>query len=791
MLVSISELKKYVDLEGLTAEEIAKRLTFSGIEVEEIKKMSSATNLVVGKVLSCLPHPDSDHLHITKVDVGDEILDIVCGAPNCKEGIKVIVAKVGAKLPGGEIKAGSIRGQVSNGMLCALNELGVDKKYLKDEQIKGIEILDDSFEVGDTNVLSKLGLDDDILDLNLLANRSDCYAIFNVAKELGALFSRKVTLPIVEDDHTFESDFVVGSETDECKEFAIKEVRGIKIKESPSWLKNVLRSEGIKSINNIVDLGNYIMLLTGQPLHMYDSDKLPKHELIVKDDLNLKYVALDLKVHDILSGDLVVTSNGDSMCIAGILGGENSEISNTTTNIAIEAAIFDHVSIRKTCTRLGLSSDSSQRFIKGLNKDQTDYVLNLTTKLLKEVSGYDSISNIVKYDCLVHEDKYISSSKTYINNRLGTSFSFDEIKNVLSSLYFKFVEEDGDNFKVLVPKERIDIEGEADLSEEVIRYIGIDNIPSTLPFMETTVGGRNLNEEKEKVISDFLSNNGLYRVITYTLVNKKQANSFNYLNKGLNYVIKNPLTEDHMYVRTNLLSSLLEATKYNLNHQNKNFGLYEISKVDTEKGVEDHLAIVLSGKKYLSDEIVDRDYSYYDVKGIVDYILNAFNISSSRIKYSRIEKGEEFHPNRSALITLDNKPLVVMGDIYPTLKDGKDPLILLEMNLSLLFATKSKNNKFEPISSFPQSSRDYAFLLDDSISYLDVKREIKKCSSLIKDVHLFDVYKGSNIIKNHKSIALTVTFESFDHTLKENEIEEANAKIVETLSKKFNVNLRS
>lgn len=627
--------------------------------------------------------------------------------------------------------------------------------------------------------------------MNLLANRSDCYAIFNVAKELGALFSRKVTLPAVEDDHTFESDFVVGSETDKCKEFAIKEVRGIKIKESPSWLKNVLRSEGIKSINNIVDLGNYIMLLTGQPLHMYDSDKLPKHQLIVKDDLNLKYVALDSKVHDILSGDLVVTSNGDSMCIAGILGGENSEISNTTTNIAIEAAIFDHVSIRKTCTRLGLSSDSSQRFIKGLNKDQTDYVLNLTTKLLKEVSGYDSISNIVKYDCLVHEDIYISSSKTYINNRLGTSFSFDEIKNVLSSLYFKFVEEDGDNFKVLVPKERIDIEGEADLSEEVIRYIGIDNIPSTLPFMETTVGGRNLNEEKEKVISDFLSNNGLYRVITYTLINKKQANSFNYLNKGLNYVIKNPLTEDHMYVRTNLLSSLLEATKYNLNHQNKNFGLYEISKVDTEKGVEDHLAIVLSGKKYLSDEIVDRDYSYYDVKGIVDYILNAFNISSSRIKYSRIEKGEEFHPNRSALITLDNKPLVVMGDIYPTLKDSKDPLILLEMNLSLLFATKSKNNKFEPISSFPQSSRDYAFLLDDSISYLDVKREIKKCSSLIKDVHLFDVYKGSNIIKNHKSIALTVTFESFDHTLKENEIEEANAKIVETLSKKFNVNLRS
>lgn len=791
MLVSLNELRKYVDLDGISAEEIASKLTNSGIEVEEIKKLSNATNLVVGKVISCLPHPDSDHLHVTKVDVGDEILDIVCGAPNCKEGIKVIVAKVGAKLPGGEIKAGQIRGQVSNGMLCALNELGVDPKYLKEEQIKGIEILDDSFKVGDKEILHHLGLDDDILDLNLLANRSDCYALFNVAKEVGALFSRKVNIPEVKDDSTVKSDFICNSETDKCKEFAIKVVKGIEIKESPLWLKNCLRSEGIRSINNIVDLGNYIMLLTGQPLHMYDLDKLPKHELTVKDDLEIKYVALDSKIHEIKKSDLVVTSNGDSMCIAGILGGENSEISSSTKNIAIEAAIFDHVSIRKTCTRLGLSSDSSQRFIKGLNKDQTDFVLNLTTNILKDLSKFDSISTISKYDVLEHNDKYISSSVTYINNRLGTAFSFDEIKNVLSSLYFTFVEEDGEHFKVLVPKARIDVEGEADLSEEVIRFIGIDNIPSSLPFMETTVGGRQVNEEKEKVISDFLTNNGLYKIITYTMVNKNLAESFNYLNKSEGYVIKNPITEDHMYVRTNLLASVLEATRYNLNHQNKNFGLYEISKIDSIKSNETHLAIVLSGKKYLSDEIVDRDYSYYDVKGILDNILNMFNVSLSRIKYSRINEGNEFHPNRSALVTLDGKPLCVMGDIYPTLKDNKDPLILFEMNLSLLFATKSKNNKFEPISSFPQSSRDYAFLLDDSINYGDIKREIKKCSSLIKDVHLFDVYKGNNILKNHKSVALTVTFESFDHTLKENEIEEANSKIVETLNKKFNVNLRS
>ena len=791
MLVSLNEISKYVDISGLSKEEIASRLTFSGIEVEEIKTLSKATSLVVGKVISCIPHPNSDHLHVCKVDIKDEILDIVCGAPNCKEGINVIVAKVGAKLPGGEIKAGEIRGYKSNGMLCALNELGVDPKYLKEEQIKGIEILSDDFEVGDSDILHKLGLDDVILDLSLLANRSDCYSLFNVSREIGALFNRKVNILEANDDSTYEEkEFKVDSLTPNCKEFSVKIVKGIEVKESPAWLKNCLRSEGIRTINNIVDLGNYIMLLTGQPIHMYDYDKLVKKELIVRSDINEKFIALDEKEYSIHEGDICVTSFGKTMCLGGIMGGLDSEVTNDTKNIVIEVANFNHASIRRTSSRLGLVSDSSQRFVKGINKDQVDYVLNLTTNLLKTISNVDSISNIIKYDVLNHDKKLISCSVDYINNRLGTNFEYEKIKDILELLYFKFVESDGNKFIVEVPSFRIDVEGKADLSEEIIRYIGLDTISPTLPFMETTVGGKSKDEQKEDVICSFLSNNGLYRVLTYTLVNKKMSESFKILNKSDGYVIKNPLTEDHKYVRTNLLPSLINCANYNLNHQNNNFGIYEISHIDSMQKNEIHLGVVLVGKKYKQDKIIGESYSYYDAKGIVDTILDMFNISSTRVKYTRFET-DEFHPNRSALVLLDNNPLCVMGDIYPTKKEIKDSMILLEMNLSVLFATKSKNIKFEPISAYPQSSRDYAFIIDDSINYIDIKNEVKKCSSLIKEVSIFDIYKGKNLAQNEKSIALTVVFESNDHTLKDNEIDEVHNKIVETLNKKFNVSLRS
>lgn len=795
MLISLKELKKYVDLTDIKPNEIADKLTKAGIEVDEVKQMSNATNLVIGEVIYCEKHPDSDHLHITKVDIGNEVLDIVCGAPNVRKGLKVIVAKAGAILPHGEIKKGMIRGQESNGMLCALNELGVDPKYLKKEQIEGIEELPADAIVGNTDVLGYLGLDDIIFDLDLLANRSDCYALFNVAREVGALFNRKVTITEVEDESNYtEKTFVSNSITDNCKEFGIKIVKGIKITDSPIWLKQVLRSEGIRSINNIVDLSNYIMILTGQPIHIYDLDKLPKPELIVRDDIECSYEALDEKTYEVKKGDLVVISDNKVMCIAGVMGGFNSEVDNSTTNIAIEIANFNHVSIRKTSMRLGLSSDASQRFIKGINKDQIYFVADLIAKYLKEVSVFDKISNLIKYDILNHDQKHIECSLDYINKRLGTTLNFQTIQNTLNALNFNINNIDNNHFIAFVPAYRIDVDGKADLSEEVIRYIGIDQIPSTFPFMNTTVGGKSLLEKKKDTIRSFLSNSGFYEVLTYTLINEKDKNAFNYINKEENYKIINPLTNDHEFIRTNVLSSLLRCLEYNLNHQNKNFGIFELTSIDTLKGQEEHLGVVLTGKKLRQDAISTDLYTYFDAKGILDEILKLFNISDSRIRISRLENSDEFHPSRSAIVMLDGKTLAVLGEIHPSIKKeyglNKENAVLLEMNLSLLFNTKSANNKFMPISIYPTISRDYAFVISSEISYADLRKEIKKCSSLISKVELFDIYKGTNIKEGFFSLALSVTFEEMNHTLKDNEISEIDKKIRETLNSKFNVELR-
>lgn len=794
MLVSLREIAKYVDISDLSAEEIAKRLTFSGIEVEQIRKMSEATNLVIGEVLSCEAHPNSDHLHCCKVNIGSEILDIVCGAPNVRKGLKVIVAKVGAVLPHGEIKKGEIRGEVSCGMLCALNELGVDPKYLKEEQIKGIEELPSDASVGNEDVLAYLGLDDTILDLNLLANRSDCFSLYNVAKEIGALFHRKVTIPEYKDKGTYDSDFKVGSETTNCPSFYAKVIKGIKVQESPKWLKEVLRSQGIRSIDNIVDIGNYVMLLTGQPLHMYDLDKLEKHELIVKDNFEEDVVTLDDKTYHVQNGDLIVSSNNKPACIGGVMGLKAVEVDSNTKNIVIEVANFNHAAIRHTTSRLGLMSDSSQRYIKEINPHQSEFVINLAAHLVKELAGYEVASKNVKYDTIDHKPQEITCSYDYINNRLGSNFDKNIILDTLKVLYFEPVEISEKEFKVTIPAWRIDVEGKADLSEEIVRYNGFDSVTNALPYMETTVGGLKDNERKNRIIEDFLLSNGFDEVLTYVLVNEKDDKLFNYFNKDNGYVVKNPLTEDHKYVRKNLLASVLRCAEYNLNHQNEDFKIFEISPIQTQKVNEIHLAIVLEGLNHFIDKMIGGPVTYFDGKGIWDSLASMFNILPSRIKLERLSDSEEFHPNRSAKVYIDNKLCAVIGELHPDIKKEfsmeKRPVVAMELNLNVLYNTRTGNNKFVPISKYPVVTRDYAFIINEEISFYDIKKEIKKVSSLVKDINIFDIYKGEKISEGYRSIALKVKLNSDDHTLKESEITEVDNKIRDVIKMKLNAELR-
>ena len=791
MLVSLKEISKYVDLSGLSANDITKRLTDAGIEVEEIKHFSEGTNLVIGEIISCEKLEKSDHLHCCKVNIGDDILSIICGAPNARAGLKVIVAKVGAKLPHDiTIKQSKICGEDSYGMLCSLKELGVEDKYLKEEQIKGIEELPIDAKVGETDVLGYLGIDDTILDLKLLANRSDCLSLYSVSKEIAALFKRKLNIPTYEDLANTNIDFKVGSESNNSKAFRARIFKNVTIKESPNWLKNILHSEGIRSINNIVDIGNYVMLLTGQPVHMYDLDKLPKNELVVKDNIDTKVKALDEKEYQINEGDLVVTSNNIPVCIAGVMGLENVSVTEKTKNICLEVAHFYGSRIRKTSSRLGLSSDSSMRYIKGINLHMMDETLIIATKLIHDLASCNEISYTNTYDKLDKSLKEIKCSVSYINNRLSSNVSKDIILDTLKTLYFDVKEIDEDNFIATVPPFRNDIEGKADLSEEIVRYLGFDIITTHLPLMETSLGGRSLNDNKVKIIKDYLLNQGLYEILTYTLLSEKESKYFNILNKDEPYVIMNPLTEDHKVVRKTLLTSLINTICYNLNYQNKNFGLFEVSNIETKKENSEYLAIGLVNKKLEMDLFKSEEYSFYDLKGYIYNIFRILNISESRIRLERFNS-EEFHPTRSALIYLDNKLIGVFGELHPLLKQQfgikKDHLVIGEINLTKLLDVRTSNNKFKEFSKFPSVNRDYAFYLNDKLTYSDIIKEIKKGSNLIKDIKLFDIYKDQNGLT---SLALTVTLEKDNGSFLANEITDIDLKIKDIIVNKLHLNLR-
>ena len=536
------------------------------------------------------------------------------------------------------------------------------------------------------------------------------------------------------------------------------------------------------------------MLLTGQPMHIYDYDKLSKKELIVKDDFEEDVIALDDKTYHVIKGDLIVSSDNKPACIGGVMGLKAVEVDKNTKNIVIEVANFNHAAIRHTTSRLGLMSDSSQRYIKEINPHQSEYVINLAAHLIKELSGYKENSKVIVYDTINHELKTINCSYDYINKRLGSDFDKKVIIDTLSALNFKPKEINDKEFEVTVPAYRIDVDGKADLSEEVVRYNGFDSVKSALPDMETTVGGLKDSERKERIIEDFLLNNGFDEVLSYVLINQKDDSKFNYFNKADGYVIKNPLTEDHKYVRKNLLTSLLRCAEYNINHQNENFKIFEISPIQTKKVNEVHLAVAFIGQLYQQDKMFGVPVNYFFVKGLWDSIANMFNISPSRIKIERINEGEEFHPNRSAKIFVDNKLCAVLGELHPLVKKefslDKTFTAVMEINLTVLFNTRTPNNKFVYISKYPVVSRDYAFIIKDEISYLEIKKEIKKVSNLIKDLEVFDIYRGDKIAENHRSIALKIKLNSEDHTLKENEIAEVDNKVRDVIKNKLNAELR-
>ena len=796
MLVSLKEINKYVSLEGLDAETIAKTLTFAGTEVEDIVHMASGTNLVIGEIVHCQDHPDSDHLHVLRVNLGEKYGEqqIVCGAPNARKGLKVIVARVGAKLPGGEIKASTIRGVASNGMCCSLNELGVENKYLTEKQLSGIEELPLDAEVGNEDVLGYLGLDDTILNLKVLANRPDLLSLYQVAKEIGAVFNRPVKIPNYDEVKNFETKLVVGSETRRCSQFAGKEIRGIVTKASPKWMSSYLNASGTRSINNIVDIGNYVMLLTGQPLHMYDADKLSKAELIARDDYDGEFVALDEKSYKVIPGDIVITTEHKPMCLGGVMGSLACAVDEKTKNIYIEAASFDGASIRHTSNRLGLASESSSRFVKGTNHFQAREVINFASFLIKELCEAKEFSNIVEYQNETYEPKVIKSSVKRINNRLGTSFEAKDIISTLERLHFKV--EGNDEFSATVPQARLDVTCDADLSEEVIRLMGYQYVRSELPTLATTLGSLTTRQARLKAIRDYLLSIGLDECLSYSLLNKKESETYNLLHNEEHYVILNPLTDDREVFRTHILRSLLNVASYNIARQNKNLALFETSNMVSKESRSEHLAIVLVGNDLTRGLMNQAPYNFYHMKGIVEEVFATLGVEKSRYKFEKQRNSSiELHPGKSADIIFQNQVIGKLGELHPgeykELGLGKTCAVVLEMNLEALLEAKVSTAKAETYSKFPSVNRDLALVVKKEVNASDLIRTIKMVGKgLVTEAEVFDVFEGITLGLNKKSLAISITFSSNDHTLQEKEINDVLDKIKFELNRVHNAELR-
>ena len=800
MLISKKWLSQYMDVSDLTIEEIADRITNAGLEVEGIEKGAQATNLVIGYVESCVDHPDSDHLHVCQVNVGSDTRQIVCGAPNVAAGQKVIVSLPGAVLPGGEIKASVIRGQESNGMICSLLELGVDAKSLNDQQKAGIEILDDDAVVGDTHVLEYLGLDDEILDVSLTPNRSDCMAAFAMAKETGAILNRKVTLPAYEGASKCgeKTNLKVASQSEKCPLYCGKIVRNITIKESPKWMRELLMASNIKSINNVVDISNLVMLETGQPLHFFDLNRLEKEEIIVRDDLNCKYTALDEVEYDIEPDDLMITVNEKPVAIAGIMGGDDSKILDDTKGILIEAAIFDHVAIRNTARRLNLNTDACIRYQKGIEPNAPYMAMDRAIQLLKEYADASGIEEtvysadwqITKKEFDVHIDR--------INQLLGTKFSDEQMMDVLTRLDFEPTQ-NGRMIHVVIPTYRQDISMEADIAEEIIRMIGFDDLPSTMPVMPATVGALTKRQQLRRRLREIFTNQGFYEAETYTLIGEKELEDA--IMPAKSYVtLASPMSEERKYVRTSILPSLLESASYNLARFVKDVPLFEISSVYSQEGMEERFALTLSGSLQKSRwQKVETPADFYTVKGLIQSLLETLGFNEHRVVFKENTKDtQHFHPYQSAEVYIGKTLLGIFGKIHPTMAkryDIKD-VVMGEFSMEVLLDQNAGKVKYLPISKYPSVSRDYALVVDTDVQVGTIINSIKKCGKLgkenvIQNVEVFDVYEGEHVEEGKKSVALTVVFQSTEKTLTDQDINQIHEKIMETLQKEVQAQLRS
>ena len=789
MKLSTNFVKDYVDID-VDVKTLAEDMTRVGNEYDSAGKLIDATNLVIGEVKSCINHPDSDHLHLCKVDVGTEILNIVCGAPNVREGLKVIVALPGANLPGNvTIKKGMIRGEESNGMLCSIAELGIESKFLTEEDKTGIHELPSDAKVGE-DPIKYMQMDDTVIDFELTANRGDLLSILGMAYEIGAIYDKKVKdidVSHKENGNDVNESFSVDIKTNNCSLFLAKKVKNVEIKESPAFIKNRLIASGIRPINNVVDISNYVMLEVGQPLHFYDADKLKNKLEVRMAKENEKLVTLDNIERTLSENDIVISDGEKSIGLAGVMGGLETEVTKDTKNIIIESAIFDSVKVRITSNKI-LRSEASNRFEKGLDANRTYMAIERACNLLEKYANAEIVTGIAKYDTTNKENKNIDITLENICEVLGMEISKDEVMNVFRRLGFTATENQN-KISVSVPTRRLDISIKEDLIEEVGRIYGLENIEGRLPKLNMKAGNydRTTREIRNKMISL-----GLNETLSYVLVNEKDATKFT-SDEFEPVKLLAPMTEERSTLRYSLIPSLFKIYEYNMARGLKDISIFEIGKGFFKKGEEygenSKLCCLMSGKYYLGIEN-KKDVDFFVLKGVAEEILDYLGYAN---RYSFVVENNipnEFHPGQVAQISVNNDIVGIIGRVHPLV--SKEPVFVMEINLDKLLSKKVGKMKFKEISKYPTVKKDLSILVNKEISSQEIAKVIKKAAgSLLTNVEVFDLYTGKNILENKKSIAYSLEFGSNDRTLTDEEINNILENIIENVEKKLGAELRS
>ena len=788
MKLPLSWLKDYMNIDGIENAEYMHMLTMSGSIVEGIEnKADEFENVVTGKILSIEKHPDADKLVVCQVDVNEgEPIQIVTGAPNVFEGAIIPIAKHKSRLPGGvKITKGKLRGVESFGMMCSTDELGISE-----ERAHGVLILPDDTPIGE-DIVKVLELDESVAEFEITSNRPDCMSIIGLARETAATFNRpfSVKAPVCEGNSENVNDYASVEIADEklCSRFVGRMVKNVKIGPSPEWMQKRLKACGIRAINNVVDITNYVMLEYGQPMHAYDLDNIDGKKIIVRHAKSGETLeTLDSQPRELTDEMIVISDAKKAIGVAGVMGGANSEVTDATTTVFFESACFNAVGVRRGAKTLGMRTDASALFEKGLDSENCLPAINRACELMEQMGAGEVVGGTIDLYPVLKKQTVLPFEPDKMNGFLGMNISEAEMIDILSRLEFEV--KDG---SVYVPTFRADIEGMADISEEVARIYGYDKIPTTMMKGEMVAGGKTKKQKLEDKIKDALSQSGLYESVTYSFIDPKENAMVNIEadDKRNDFVrITNPLGEENSVMRTDMLSSLMKILKINYSRRNPKAWLFELgtifTKIDGEELPEEKQQIALG--------MYGGSCDFYVIKGIVEELLEAVGIND--FEFIPEAEDKSFHPGRCAKILLGKKELGIIGQVHPSVSENfkiDSEVYGAVLDFNTVYSEATEDRHYVPLPKFPAVTRDIAVTVDKNIPVGDIVRIIKgQKTNIIEDCKLFDIYEGEQVGENKKSVAYSITFRVSDRTLTDDDVNPVTEKILKELEAKLGAQLR-